>query len=95
MNESKNTGGRPARRSRQRARRSWDEFVPDYYAQEIIYSEEIYSPIYDLELDVPLSSFQNFNYEQEPDYEEAHIDKVKDIGQDYMCIYKILQKNKL
>lgn len=79
VNESKNTGGRPARRSRQRARRSWDEFVPDYYAQEIIYSEEIYSPIYDLELDVPLSSFQNFNYEQEPDYEEAHIDKVKDI----------------
>lgn len=50
--------------------------------KEIIYSEEIYSPLYDLELDIPISNFQNyekFNYEEEPDYEEAHIDQVKDI----------------
>ena len=38
--------------------------------------------MYDLELDIPLSNFQTnekFDYEEEPDYEEAHIDQVKDI----------------
>ena len=116
LNGSNNNHGRHQVRNRsdrrQRARRSWDEFIPDYYTQdkvqnsyflfmiisyydftklyrkisnrekEIIYSEEIYSPLYDLELDIPLSSFQNyekFDYEEEPDYEEAHIDQVKDI----------------